>query len=207
MAKKKGTLQVDFTGVEAGGGGRLLPEEDFKFEVKEAEIEVGAESKKEYIKLTLEVVEGEFEGTKAWDNLSTQPQALWKLRGFMEAAGLPTEDGVMEIDPDEFVGLIVMGRVIHEDYKGKPKHRLDGYSAIEDDAPAPSKGSKGGSVKKKPAKPEEDDVPTWKLRQNVSFKDGKKTLTGVITAIDDENVTVKVGRDEYEMTTSDLEAA
>lgn len=201
--KKKGkkVLSVDFTDVEAGtGGGRLLPEDRYTFEVEDSEIDVGEESGKEYVKLTLVVQDGEFKGTKAWDNLSTQPKALWKLRGFMESAGLPTEDGAMDIDPDEFVGLIVQADVIHEDYKGKPKHRINGY-APADDTPAETTST---PKKKNPAAESES---TWKIKQKVAFMDGKKRLEGVISKIDDDTITVRVGSDEYEMSASDLEAA
>lgn len=207
--RKAGIVSVDFTGVEAGTGGRLLDEDRYQFEVEEAEVETGETSGKDYIKLTLVVVDGDFKGTKAWDNLSLQPQALWKLRGFMEAGGLETVDGEMDIDPTEFVGLVVMGDVIHEDYKGKPKHRLNGYASI-DEAEATDTAGKGGggAVRKKVGgKTAEEEAPSFKLRQKVSFKDGKKTLEGVLSAIDGETYTVKVGKDEYEMGADDLEAA
>lgn len=209
MPKKKRTLSIDFTGVEAGGGGRLLPEGPRQFEVEDATIETGADSGKEYVQLVLKSDAGdEFDGTKAYDNLSTQPQALWKMRGFMEAAGLATEDGVMEIDPEEFVGLVVVGDVIHEDYKGKPKHRINGYSAVEDSGattPGGGKSGAGATVKKKPSGGEKDETPEWKKGQKAAFMDGKKRLEGVVTAIDGDTVTVKVGRDEYEMALTDLE--
>jgi len=205
MKKRKGnTLTVNFDGVEAGGAGRLLPEGPIQMEVEEAEIETGESSGKEYVKLTLKVPEGEFEGTKAWDNLSVQPQALWKMRGFMEAAGLETRDEEMEIDPNDFVGCIVMVDIIHEEYQGKTKHRVNGYSSIDE----PAKDEKpSGGAKKKLAKKDEDDTPEWKLKQKVTFKDGKKTIEGVITGIDGDTITVKAGKDEYEMGPADIEAA
>jgi hypothetical protein len=201
MAKKKSnTVKVDFTGIEAGGGGRLLPEGEELFKVEEATVETGEESGKDYIKVTLAVVDGDFEGTKAYDNLSLQPQALWKLRGFMEALGLATEDGEMEIDPEDFVGLEVKANVIHEEYKGKTKHRIDGYAPAEDSTPA---DNKGGALKKKVAKKDDE----FNVGDKVTFKDGKQTLSGKITEINDDKVTVKVGKDEYEMETSDITAA
>ncbi len=201
--KGKRMISVDFTGVEAGGG-RLLPEDTYQFEVEEVEEKEGEDSGQPYLAFTLKVTEGDYEGTKAWDNFSLQPQALWKLRGFMEAAGLETTDGPMEIDPEEFVGLIVTGAVIHEDYKGRQKHRIDGYQA--DDAPAKAvdeKAAKTTTVKRKT----NGDATEWKVRQEVSFQEGKKTLTGKITEINDDQVTVRVGKEEYEMTLDDLSAA
>lgn len=212
MGKKRDTVKVDFTGVSSEGGGRLLDEGKYTFEVKEAELTEAESSGKDMIALTLEVVEDadgndDFAGTKAWDNLSLQPQALWKLRQFMEAAGLETEDGEMDIDPSEFEGLVVVANIIHEEYRGRTKHRIDGYEAAEDS----NVGKSSSSGKKKPKKDEEDDAPTWKINQAVKFKDGKKWLEGKVKAIDDSGdepmVTVKVGKDEYEMGPNDLEAA
>lgn len=208
MATRKGKklIKVDFTGVEAGQAGKLLPEGPTVFEVEDISQEVGEESEQPYLAVTLKVVEGEENaGTKAWDNFSLQPQALWKLRGFLDALGVETEDGPMDIDPDEILGLVVIGDVVHEEYRGKPKHRIAGYSPAEEEAePEPKKG---GAKKKVKKEEEAEDEPDWKVKQKVTFKDGKKTLQGVISAIDGDTITVKVGKDEYEMTADDIEAA
>lgn len=215
MGKKssaKKLIKVDFTGVSTEGGGRLLPEEQFKFEVKEVEQDVGQDSGEPYLKFTFEVAEGEMEGTKAWDNMSLQSQSLWKLRGFMEAAGVETVDGEMDIDPDEFVGLIVLGNVIHDEYKGKPKHKIDSYEPVEDTTPAET--PKGGAKKRRTAEPEEETTESdWKKGQKVTFMDGKKKLKGTIAKIDGDKVDIMVkgvskeADGEYEMTTDDIEAA
>jgi Protein of unknown function (DUF669) len=203
MPKKRGKMvHVDFTGVEAGGGGRLLPEEQFKFEVEEVTQETSEDSGKDYLSFKLKVADGEYEGTAAYDNMSLQPQALWKLRGFMEAAGMPTEDGPMEIDPEEFTGMIVMGDVIHEDYKGKAKHRINSYSPVEEETTAAAPAS--STARRKPAKAADGEDSDWKVKQKVAFMDGKKKLEGTITEIDGTTVTVRVGKEEYEMETSDL---
>ena len=210
VKKGKKLIKVDFTGVEAGG--RLLPEGQYLFELEDIEQKEGEESGKPYLQFELAVADGDFKGTKAWDNMSLQPQSLWKLRGFLEAAGFPTEDGAMQLDPDEMIGLMVNGDVFHEEYKGKTKHRIGSYSGVEDstaaaaeeeEAPAPAT-----SKKKKPAPPpDEDDAPTWAKKQKVAFMDGKKRLVGTITGIDGDAITVKVGEDEYEMGADDLESA
>src|SRR3990172_8523532 len=123
--KRKSTVQIDFTGVTSGGG-RLLPEERFKFEVEDVELKNSENSGEDYFAVTLSVVDGEYEGTKAWDNFSLQPQALWKLRGLLEVLEIDVPDGVMDFDSQDLVGTIVGADIIHEDYKGKPKHRVAG---------------------------------------------------------------------------------
>lgn len=208
MAMKKGkkVISVDFTGVEAGSAGKLLPEGPTKFEVADISEEEGEDSGKPYLAVTLEVVEGEEnEGTKAWDNFSLQSQALWKFRGFLDACGMETEDGKMSIDPDELIGLVVVGDVVHEEYKGKTKHKIAGYSPVDAEDDEPAATTKKKILKKKEA--EDDDTPEWTVKQKVAFMDGKKRMVGKITGIDDDKITVKVGDDEYEMGPDDLEAA
>lgn len=207
MAAKKGKklIKVDFTGVEAGSAGKLLPEGQTKFEVVDITEEEGQDSGQPYLAVTLEVVEGEDDaGVKAWDNFSLQPQALWKFRGFLDAAGITTEDGEMAIDPDELIGLVVIGDVVHEQYKEKMKHRIAGYSPVEEEDAQPAATTKKKIIKKAA---DEEEATEWKVKQKVAFMDGKKRLEGVITAIDDDKITVKVGRDEYEMGPDDIEAA
>lgn len=199
-SKKKSVISVDFTGVSAEGGGRLLPEGPVKLELVDIEEKEGESSGQPYLSFTFEVPEGEeFAGTKAWDNMSLQPQSLWKLRGFLEAAGVATEDGPMDIDQDELIGLVVTGNIIHEDYKGKSKHRIDGYV---DDEPAPASAT--SKKKKSAAKAEAADESDFKVDQEVTFKDGKKTLTGTITEIDGDEITVTSGDDEYALAAEDL---
>ena len=207
MATKKGKrlIKVDFTGVSAEGGGRLLPEDVYSFEVMDITEEEGADSGQPYLQFEMQVVDGDFKGTKAWDNFSLQPQALWKLRGFLEAAGQETVEGPMSLDPDDMIGLIVTGEVFHEEYKGKTKHRIGSYIA-DSTAADPEPETKPASKLKKKAAPAEDDDPEFKVKQKVAFKDGKKRYEGLITGIDGDAITVKVGADEYEMGAGDLEA-
>lgn len=216
MSKKtrrsKNTVKVDFTGVSAGGG-RVLPEDRYTFEVLDVSLETSDNSGSDYLAFELEVVEGEFQGTKAWDNMSLQPQALWKLRGFMEAAGLETEDGPMDIDPTDFVGVAVDADVIHEEYKGKTKHRVDTYYPVDGEGETESEEETEAEEeparkrrKKAEPEPEGDEDEEWTVKQKVSFMDGKKKLNGTITEVGDGMATVKVGRDEYEVDFEDLTA-
>lgn len=204
----KKLIKVDFTGVTADGGGKLIDEGPQLFELVGVEEKEGSESGKDYLEFKLQASEGDADGTVVYDNMSLQPQALWKLRGFMEAAGIPTEDGPMQLDIEgDFIGVMVMGDVIHEEYKNKPKNRIQGYSPAEEPEPAtPAAGSKK-KVTRKAAEPE---TPDWQEGQKVSFKDGKKTINGTLTGFDAKSKlwTVDVPKDgEYEMGEEDLIAA
>lgn len=202
-------ITVDFTGVEAGGGGRLLPEDTYLFEIKEVEyIEESASSGQPYLKFILAVADGEFSGTRAWDNFSLQPQSLWKLRGLMETLGMDIVEGGMDIDPKEFEGILVKADVIHEEYQGKQKHRVNAYMPAESESIADTKASAStSSVKRKPAAAAEPAAATWSKKQKVSFMDGKKKVSGTIFDVKGDSITVQVGSDEYEVSADDLEAA
>jgi len=201
-SKKGNTIRVDFTGVEAGGGGRLLPEGTYLFEIKEVEQDTGADSGQPYLKFTLKVAEGDYVGTQAWDNFSLQPQALWKLRGLMETLEMEVIDGEMDIDPKEFIGILVNADILHEEYNGKPKHRVNSYTPVGAESKAEVR-TESTPAKKKPAPVESSD---WQKGQKVTFMDGKKKVAGKVISVDGKTVTVRAGTDEYEIDGGDLEA-
>lgn len=209
--KGKKVISVDFTGVTTEGGGRLLPEGQYQLELKEIEQKEGESSGEPYLEFTFEVVNNDddsLNGTKAWDNLSLQPKALWKLRQFMEAGGHPTEDGPMDVDPDALIGTVVTVDIIHEDYKNKTKHRIGGYVLDNTADTAPSASA---PTRKKAAPGDGDDE--FKKGQKVSFMDGKKKIPGTVKAIEDGTVTVTVKGvskevdGEYEVPAGELTAA
>lgn len=98
--------------------------------------------------------------------------------------------------------------------KGKAKdEEEEDEEEEEDDEPAPKAKAKGKAAasKKKDEDEEddeEDDAPEWKVKQRVSFKEGKKSLEGKIIEIDaDEGMAVvKVGTEEYEVDFAELTA-
>lgn len=204
-------IKVDFTGVSLEGG-KLLPEGPIQLELDEIEEMEGEESGKPYLQFKWKVSDGgDDQGVVAYDNMSLQPQALWKLRGCLEAMGVATEEGTMDIDPEELIGLNVIGDIIHEPYKGKNKHRVNGYSQVEEGTTQPAPSASKAVVKKRTAASTESE---WSVKQKVSFQDGKRTLSGVITELDGDKVTVRVSGEkkkddngDYEMEVGDLTAA
>lgn len=208
--KKSGrSVSVDFTGVDSGGGGRLLPEDTYLFEIKEIEEKEGESSGQPYLAFTLEVADGEFVKTRAWDNFSLQPQALWKLRGLLETIGMDVPDGSMDIDLDELIGVMVKADVIHEPWEGKQKHRINSYMPADAESVEEVKEVKATPkkvVKKKP--PEEEEEAGWQKGDKVTFMDEKKKILGKVISVNDKGVvTVRSGSDEYEIDGTDLEAA
>lgn len=223
---KKG-IAVDFTGVESGGGA-AIPEDDYLFEVEEVTQEVSS-SDNPYLKFVFKVDEGTYKGRKVYHNCSLQPQALFNLRGVLEALGFEVPEGVMELDPADLIGEKCGGAVAHEKYEGKdrariveffPASELDGEEAApETPPPAATK-----VVKKAPAAtPAPTPAPTAapaaakkkvkkaggiQVGSTVTFTDDEGTeLSGEVKAIEDGNATVVVGDDEWELELSELTAA
>jgi hypothetical protein len=66
-----------------------------------------------------------------FDNLSLQPQALFRLKSLCEALGIEA-DGATDLDFDDFVGQEVLVDVENETYEGKKRARAAGYASLED---------------------------------------------------------------------------
>lgn len=124
MAKPKKTgskLKVDFKGVESGG--KLVPEGDYKVRVDEVTQEESAAGNA-YLAWVLKVADGKHKGSTLYHNTSLQPQALWNLKGVLEALGVEVPDSSLDIDLKELVGMTANVTVEHETYQGKPKARI-----------------------------------------------------------------------------------
>lgn len=110
---KKSTISIDFTGVETSGNireGRQL------LTIVEAELKTSESSGNDYINFKIKG-----NGGNMYHTCSLQAQALFNLRGILEAAGQEVPDGPLELDLDELVGLEFGGEVEHELYQGKKK--------------------------------------------------------------------------------------
>jgi len=135
MAKrrKSNVIEVDFTGVESGG--RSVPDGRYKAKIIEWEEKEGKESGEPYIQVNWEITSDKCEGAKVrFDNYSLQPQALWRLKGLLEALGEEVPDSAMDLDMDEFVdGPECIIEVTNEkNQEGKQYPRVTGTAPLED---------------------------------------------------------------------------
>lgn len=215
---KKIALAVDFSNTEASG---VIDEGDYLVEVEEVEQKTSDNSGNDYLSLTLKVKEGPFKGKKLFHNCSLQPQALFNLRGVLEALGFEVPQGVMNLDVADMIGESCGVSVAHEQYQGKTKARpveffpeadLDDQGSEDDPEPPkvtpkveePPKASRKKKASPEPAALAEGD--------KVTFTDDEgNDLTGTITAIDDGSYTVTTGvgkkAEEWELEASDLTKA
>lgn len=230
---KKAGISVNFEGTESRS---TLPEADYAFTVDEVEMKTSDSSGNDYLAITFKVAEGEHAGKKVWHNCSLQPQALFNLRGVLEALGFEVPQGVMDLDPDDLLGEVCGGTVQHEVYEGKNRARIvEFFLASElgeevDEAPAkPVKAEKPAAAAKKtatkskpepeeeaPAKPaakktvkksapEPEPEPELEAGTRVTFTDEEgDELEGKVISVEDGTATVKVGKEEWEISVDEL---
>src|ERR1700761_8625136 len=209
MAKKstKRTVTVDFEGVESGG--RSLADGTYLAEITEAVQKESKSSGEPMIVLKWKVVSGKGKGVVLYDNCSLQPQALWKLKGLLEALGEDVPDSTLDLDLDDLVERQATVVVTNEKYEGKDRPRITEYASAEDTADDDSEDDEDD--------PDDEDAPETtaakrgrpkkvKIGAKVSFKDEKKKVVkGVIDEIDGDQVKVTdVNGDEWELEVSDL---
>lgn len=122
---RKKTIRVNFEGVEAGR--KLVPEADYAIKVKEVSQETGEDSGKDYLSWTFVVSRGPYKGTALKPyNTSLQSQALWNLRGVLEAFKIEVEDSIMDIDLEELNAIDKEAgcTVEHDTYQGRKQAQV-----------------------------------------------------------------------------------
>lgn len=128
VKKRKGNVvSVDFTGVESGG--RACPDGTFKAEITSA-VEEESSTGNPMVVAKFKILNGKGKGALIYDNLSLQPQALFRLKALCEAVGIEA-DGAADIDLDELVEQEILVDVENETYEGKKRPRAVGYAAID----------------------------------------------------------------------------
>lgn len=158
MAKKSSSVvTVDFEGVESGGK-RVRKAGEYLCKVEEITKEIGDIAP--YLAWQFEVIDGECEGSKLWTNTSLAKQALFNLRGLLEALGEEVPDSELDIDLEDMVDKEVVLVVEMEDYEGKSKARVVDYY------PADDYDSKG----KKSSKKDDDEEDDKKSKKKSSKK-------------------------------------
>lgn len=150
---KKSSVKVDFSGVETRS---VLPEGEYITEVTSVKLEESESSGNQYLAWELEVADGKHKGKKLFNNTSLAEQSLWATKGFLESLGVDVEDGEMDLELDEYVGMQVGVVVEHEVYKGKTRSRIVDTYPAEDDGE--EKGDEKSSKSKKADVPTEEEV-------------------------------------------------
>lgn len=202
-AAKKSVLSVDFSDVETQA---VIDEGDYGVEVEDVEQKTSDNSGADYLALTFKIIDGPFKAKKLFHNCSLQPQALFNLRGVLEALGFEVPQGPMDLDPADLIGEQCGVSVAHEKYEGKTKARPVEFFPLSDldeaEEPAKKDTAKPATPVKKKAEPDEPAAPVGKKKKKaaepeftvgdkVSFTDDEgNELEGEITEVDDGDFTV-----------------
>ena len=129
-SRKKGSVTVNFSGVESGG--RRCPDGDYIAEITDAEL---TESKdgNPMINLKWKITEGKFKGTTIFDHVSLLPQALWRFRNMLEALGIDPQEE--DVEAKDYVGEIVEQKativIVNETYEGEQRPKVTAYAGAE----------------------------------------------------------------------------
>lgn len=105
-----------------------LPAGDYQLKIVECELKTSEKSGNDYLAWKFEVAEGDLLGRAIWDNTSLLPQALWKLKGLLVAAGVPFDEGEDGgFNSEDALGEIVTARVIVEEGQSGPRNSIKAY--------------------------------------------------------------------------------
>lgn len=167
-------VKVNMEGVESF---TRCPEGEWLAQLKKADMGEVQGSGDDCIKAQFEVIKGSAKGNTVFETFSLTEKALWKLKSFLDAAGMKS-NGKLTLDLDKLEGKVCIIDVIHDEYNGQKRAKISSYikpGEDEDDdedeedededeeEEAPKKGKKTAS-KSAPAKkskkrpePEEED--------------------------------------------------
>jgi hypothetical protein len=174
------------------------------------------------INLKWKITEGKWKGVTLFDHCSCTPQALWKLKGLLEAVGVDAEedDKAAEEYAEELTGQSCTIFVVNETFEGEQRPKVTSYGGVspgeeeEEEAPKKKKGAvKDDDEEEEEEEEDEDESPKkgsakkGKVKEGsrVKFDDDGKTVRGTVTSLDDGKATVEdKNGDEYEIDAEDL---
>lgn len=162
-------VKVDMTGVESYS---RCPEGEWLARLKKIEeVEIQG-SGDDGLKAQFEVIKGEAKGCSVFETFSLTEKALWKLKSFLDAAGLKSS-GRLSLDLDKLEGKTCIIDVIHDEYNGQKRAKISAYikpgsepdeddeeedEDDEDEEPKkPAKKAPAKKTSKKRPEPDEDE--------------------------------------------------
>ena len=121
-------INLDFSGTDNGFG--VLDEgvyEAFVYDIEERMARSGNKM------LTVVYSIPSENNQRLWDNYVIVDQALWKLKGFLQACGIPGEEleGKFELDPNLLLGRPVFIEVGQTEYQGKLRNEVSAVFSAE----------------------------------------------------------------------------
>ncbi len=157
-------------------------------------------------------------GARVFDNVSLQPQALWRFKTLLECFEFEVPDSAMDVDLTELVEKTVDVEIANETWEGKQRPKVAGFIGAggtaekdegEDEGEEADEADEEEEEEKKPVRKSKggktESKSKYRVGQAVSFKDDKgKTLKGTLTMVSDVDVVVDVKGEEWDLAVADL---
>ena len=119
-------INLNFTDVKSEF--EILPKGKYYGKVVKAVAEMNKVGDALVVKLQWEVQDEEYAGSKIFDNLSTKPQALFKLKNLLDVLGFDAS-GEFELDPESLIDQECYLMVDIQNYQGKDSNTVKSYAA------------------------------------------------------------------------------
>lgn len=127
MARK---LKLNMEGVESY---TRCPEGEWLAKLTKIEMGEVQGSGDDCLKARFEVIKGSAKGNTVFETFALSEKALWKLKSFLEAIGVKAT-GKISLDLDKLEGKICIIDVIHDEYNGTKRAKINAYIKPEDDS-------------------------------------------------------------------------
>jgi hypothetical protein len=161
-SKKSKAATVNFKGTESGG--RSISDGWATGKIIEAELTTAKESGNEMFKIVIAAKRGK-EKAKVYDNLVLTPNALWKMRSLLEAAGIDVdEEDDMTFTADDLLDLEFDMELVNENFEGKDRPKPLTFAPL---------GSRTGEEDDEEEDEEEDDEDEKPAKKKASKKKAK----------------------------------
>ncbi len=105
-----------------------------------------------------------------YDNLVLTPNALWKIKGLLEAAGVEVPEGEMEIEEKDLVGLEFDAEVVNENFEGKDRPKLVSFRPLSDDEESDDEDDEEEEEDEDDEDEEEEEAPKSKKKASKKSK-------------------------------------
>jgi hypothetical protein len=131
-------MKVDLTGVESNSF-EILPKGWYRVNVTDVEERISKSEKNPGAigyNYEFTVQDGAYEGRKAWATAWMIPNALFVLKGMLEASGLYTSDqleGEFDFEPDDLVGETLLIKIRHRKYEDEMQQDVNGFKPATSD--------------------------------------------------------------------------
>ena len=116
-------VKVNMEGVESF---TRCPEGEWLAKLKKADMGEVQGSGDDCIKAQFEVIKGSAKGNTVFETFSLTEKALWKLKSFLDAAGMKS-NGKLTLDLDKMEGKVCIIDVIHDEYNGQKRAKISSY--------------------------------------------------------------------------------